>query len=43
MNSISEKSSRRDKVSAHEESIPYLRTLYDKEHGVLLFQKKILL
>ena len=32
---ISEKSSRRDEVSAHEVSIPSLRTLYDKEHGVL--------
>ena len=27
----SEKSSRRDEVSAHEVSIPCLRTLYDKE------------
>ena len=30
-----EKSSRRDEVSAHEASIPCLRTLYDKEYGVL--------
>ena len=29
------KVSRRDEVSAHEVSIPGLRTLYDKEHGVL--------
>ena len=32
---VLEKSSRRDEVSAHEVSIPCLRTLYDKEHGVL--------
>jgi len=25
----------REEVSAHEVSIPYLRTLYDEEHGVL--------
>ena len=29
------KISRHDEVSAHEVSIPCLRTLYDKEHGVL--------
>ena len=29
------KVSRRDEVSAHAVSIPGLRTLYDKEHGVL--------
>ena len=31
----SKKSSSRDGVSAHEASIPCLRTLYDKEHGGL--------
>ena len=35
---ISEKSSRRDEISAHEVSIPCRRTLYDKEHGVFLFK-----
>ena len=34
-NYIGKKSSRRDEVSAHEVSIPCLRTLHDKEHGVL--------
>ena len=33
--SRSEKSSRRQKDSTHEVSIPCLRTLYDKEYGVL--------
>ena len=35
---ISEKSSRRDEVSAHEISIPCLRTLYDKGHGSRVLQ-----
>ena len=35
---ISEKSSRRDEISAHEVSIPCRRTLDDKEHGLFLLK-----